>query len=105
MEIVETPFFTTQITRNMSDDEYLEICCALVTNPALGTVIRHSGGLRKLRWGYGGRGKRGGCRIIYYWYVEENELLMLLFYAKNEVDDLTKDQLVRLQSIVERELK
>jgi len=57
MEIVETPIFTKLITENLSDDDYCEIQMALIENPALGSKIKGSGGIRKLRWGYDRKGK------------------------------------------------
>jgi hypothetical protein len=64
-------------------------------------VIPGSGGLRKVRWALSGRGKRGGVRIIYYWAVEQQQLLMLFVFAKNERDDLSSEQLKILRTIVE----
>jgi len=78
---------------------------ALVLNPESGKIIQGSGGIRKMRWSGSGRGKRGGSRVIYYWFKEQDNLLMLLIYAKKEKDDLTKVQLRVLKSIVESELK
>lgn len=48
-------------------------------------------------------GKRGGVRIIYYWAVKEQQILMLLMYSKSERDDLTSAQLRALRRIVEQE--
>ncbi|WP_264319341.1 hypothetical protein [Rhizobium terrae] len=36
-----------------------------------------------------GRGKRGGARVIYYWYSEDAPLYALLVYAKNQKIDLS----------------
>jgi mRNA-degrading endonuclease RelE of RelBE toxin-antitoxin system len=74
-------------------------------NPQRGKVIRGSGGLRKIRWGISGKGKSGGVRIIYYWLLKKNIILMLLVYPKNEQDDLTSSQLKTLKSLVEKELQ
>ena len=52
-----------------------------------------------------GRGKRGGARVIYYWFVSPEVILMLFAYPKNKRDDLTPDQLKQLKKIVEGELK
>ncbi|MEI6669534.1 MAG: transcriptional regulator [Acidobacteriota bacterium] len=57
---------------------------ALVTRPDAGDLIPGSGGLRKLRWGVAGRGKRGGVRIIYYLRSHQDEIWMLTVHAKNE---------------------
>jgi hypothetical protein len=59
--------------------------------------------LRKVRWNLPGRGKRGGVRVIYYWAVSRDQLLMLFMYPKNVRDDLTSAQLKILKQIVERE--
>jgi hypothetical protein len=65
MRFVETPVFTTAVTSLLSDEEYRQLQIALLIRPAQGALIRGSGGLRKLRWGARGRGKRGGVRIVY----------------------------------------
>lgn len=54
-----------------------------------GDVIPGSGGLRKVRIGRDGIGKRGGTRVIYYFYNENFPILLLALYAKNEKGDLT----------------
>jgi mRNA-degrading endonuclease RelE of RelBE toxin-antitoxin system len=74
-----------------------------VKRPDTGKVIRGSGGLREMRWGVKGRGKRGGSRVIYYWAVNQDQLLMLLIYPKNVRDDLSQNQLNVLRRIVEAE--
>jgi len=74
-----------------------------VNRPDVGKVIPGSGGLRKLRWSAGGHGKRGGIRVIYYWFVPQDVILLLFPFSKNEQDDLTVDQLRKLRRVVERE--
>ncbi len=69
MIIIETPIFTKQLLSVLSDDEYRQFQQALLERPDAGMVIPGSGGLRKLRWGAEGRGKRGGVRVIYYWFT------------------------------------
>ena len=66
MRFVETPVFTASVTLLLSDEEYRQLQLALLIRPEQGVLIRGSGGLRKLRWGARGRGKRGGVRVIYY---------------------------------------
>lgn len=89
----------------MTDEKYSELQETLSKNPELGDIISGSGGIRKVRWGLEGRGKRGGVRIIYYWKVKEDQILFLLAYPKNVQDDLTNDQLKQLKNIVLEELK
>ncbi len=103
MRFVETPVFTAAITSLLSDEEYRQLQLALLIRPEQGALIRGSGGLRKLRWGARGRGKRGGVRVIYYWHPGERSLYMLLVYAKAQQDDLTPAQLRVLRHLVQEE--
>lgn len=101
MVYIETPVFTRQIVKLLSDDEYRELQQELNFNPAAGAIIKHSGGLRKLRWRTAAKGKRGGIRVIYYWYVSEDEIYMLLAYGKGEKDDLTAKELKVLRRVIQ----
>jgi mRNA-degrading endonuclease RelE of RelBE toxin-antitoxin system len=103
MVIIETSVFTRQIQNLLTDEEYAELQADLVRRPDAGVIIPGSGGLRKLRWGLAGRGKRGGARVIYYWAVGEDQILLLLIYPKNVQDDLTADQVRALCKVVEAE--
>ena len=101
MVFVETPIFTRRINAYMSDDEYARLQAFLADNPAAGKVIRDSGGMRKLRWAGSGRGKRGGLRIIYLWWIAKDRITMLIVYPKSEQDDLSRDQLKQLKRQIE----
>jgi hypothetical protein len=60
MIFIETPIFTEDLLQLLSDDEYMEFQKYLAGNPLAGDVIQQTGGLRKIRWSVGGKGKRGG---------------------------------------------
>jgi len=72
---------------------------ALMLRPDAGTLIRGSGGLRKIRWNLPGTGKRGALRIIYYWHPPD-AIFMLFPYKKTKQEDLTPDQLKILRQMV-----
>ena len=101
----ETSVFTRRLASILDDDEYRELQVDLVKKPDAGKEIKQSGGIRKLRWSAKGRGKRGGCRIIYYWIISKEQILFLYVYGKNEQEDLTADQIKALKRVVELELK
>jgi hypothetical protein len=103
MVIIETSFFTKRVRVLLSDEEYRGLQSALITNPLKGALIRGSGGIRKVRWALPGRGKSGGVRVIYYWAVSKDQILMLSIYAKNERDNLTQEQLRILRQVVKEE--
>lgn len=103
MVIIETSVFTRQIQQLMTDDQYHRLQTVLLIRPDLGAIVPGSGGLRKLRWAASGRGKRGGARLIYYWAVRQEQILLLFIYPKNVQDDLTPGQLRALRMIVETE--
>ncbi|MEW6608967.1 MAG: type II toxin-antitoxin system RelE/ParE family toxin [bacterium] len=103
MVIIETPIFTRRIQELMSDEEYRLLQSYVLNRPDIGKIISASGGLRKLRWSGGGHGKRGGIRVIYYWFVSQDTIILLYAYPKSEQDDLTGEQLRQLRKIVKRE--
>jgi len=104
MVFIETSIFTRLVYRLMEDEQYRELQLALIDNPQAGAVIQGGGGLRKIRWGLKGHGKRGGVRVIYYWIASSNEIYMLYVYSKNVRSDLSHDQLRQLRRAVgERE--
>jgi len=100
---VETQQFTARVHSLLSDDEYRGLQSELAERPDAGVVIPGTGGLRKLRSGIAGRGKRGGVRTIDYWAQSRSTILLLFLFAKNERDDLTTDQKATLRRIVEAE--
>lgn len=93
MVIIETLIFTKQLLSTLSDDEHRLFQNMLMERPDAGKVIPGSAGLRKLRWTAEGRGKRGGLRVIYYWFTAWGSILLLFIYPKNVQDNLAPDQL------------
>jgi mRNA-degrading endonuclease RelE of RelBE toxin-antitoxin system len=89
----------------MPDEEYRALQLALVLRPEQGALIPGGSGLRKVRWGGKGRGKRGGFRVIYYWELKSETIYMLYLYSKNEQSDLTPVQAKALGQLVRKELR
>ena len=101
MLFVETSAFTKHLSAHLSDDSYAALQALLAARPNAGSVIRGSGGIRKLRWGSKGRGKQGGIRVIYYWRVPEARIYLLTLYGKGVRDDLTPGELAAWRRVVE----
>jgi hypothetical protein len=104
MEFVESKIFTRRVTDLLSESEYLALQEQLIANPEAGTLIPGGGGLRKIRWSGSGRGKRGGTRTIYYHSTALSTILLLIIYAKNERDDISRHELAILSTTARKEL-
>jgi len=102
MVFIETPLFSRQLAELLDNDGYAEFQAMLIRNPEVGEVIAGTGGLRKVRVALPGRGKRGGARVIYYWFRDSSRIGLLMMYAKNVQADLSAEQRKALQAVVER---
>jgi hypothetical protein len=77
----------------------------LISNPEAGNVIQGTGGFRKIRWldDRRNKGKRGGLRVIYYLFSEDEQIWLLSVYDKSEASDLTAQQKRILKEAIETE--
>jgi len=103
MTVAELPEYQRRAEKLLSEDERHNIVSYLAAFPKDGDLIRSTGGVRKLRWGRGGRGKSGGVRVIYYFHSEHMPLYLLTLFAKNERADLSRaerNELARLVDIL-----
>ncbi len=98
---VESKLFEKLRPSYLSDDEFGELQWLLLTHPTVGSVIQDSGGLRKVRFGMKGKGKRSGARIIYYFLDTKSRFYLLTIYSKNEVTDLTSKEKKQLKEFME----
>jgi len=101
----ESKAFSRRCAELLSEEDLRLLQVSLLLRPDQGKVIPRGGGLRKMRWALAGRGKSGGARIIYHWFVRQAVIYLLLIYSKNEQEDLTPQQLRLLRKIVEAEFK
>ncbi len=88
--IVETREFLRQAAATFSAEELEALKLYLAVNARAGAVIPGGGGIRKLRWGAGGKGKRGGARVIYFFHNEATPLFLLSAYSKTRRADLSQ---------------
>jgi len=88
--VIETPEFQMSVRKLMTDEERTLLIDYLAYNPVAGDIIPGTGGVRKLRWGLEGKGKRGGARVIYFYHDTHIPLFALTVYAKSEQSDLSQ---------------
>jgi hypothetical protein len=101
MTVVETEEFLRKAKPLMSETEREELVAFLGANPEVGRIVAGTGGVRKVRWGLAGRGKRGGTRVIYYYHSERFPLFLLTAYPKNEKADLTQAERNAMKRLVQ----
>lgn len=101
MIFIETSIFTQAVEVLLVDDAYARLQHHLAEFPEAGDLLKNTGGLRKIRWSSGAKGKRGGVRVIYYHLSSDSQIRMLLIYRKGIQDTLTPRQAALLRKLNE----
>ncbi len=99
--VAETPLFMRQATAVWDDAEREAFVEFIAQNPEAGDVIPETGGVRKIRWGRAGSGKRGGARVIYFYHDPDRPLYLLMVYAKARQENLTPDEKRAVRKLAE----
>jgi len=89
VSVIELAGYRHRAGELLTADEQDSVIDLVAYEPTCGDLIPGTGGLRKVRIGRGGSGKRGGARVIYYFYNADFPLVLTALYAKNEKADLT----------------
>ena len=89
VSVIELAGYQRRADELLTDAEQDAVIDLVAYDPTCGDLIPGTGGLRKVRIGRGGSGKRGGARVIYYFYNEDIPVLLMALYAKNEKADLS----------------
>jgi len=90
LTVVELPHYLRKAEALLSAEERKTAVDYLAIHPEAGILLQGTGGIRKLRWATGNRGKSGGVRLVYYCYDETMPLFMITVFAKNEKANLSK---------------
>ena len=104
---VELPAFERRRADYLDDAAFRDLQEALMKNLDAGQVIEGTGGLRKMRFADArrGKGKRGGLRVIYYWWGAGMQFWLYTLYDKDELADLTPQQRKALKAMLKVELE
>jgi hypothetical protein len=107
VEFIEAPLFRQLLPEYLDDDGYRDVQLHLARDPAAGDLIPETGGFRKLRWRdpRRGKGKRGGLRIIYFYFIADRQVWFMTVYGKGEVADLSPDEKRRLKAAIVQETR
>ena len=103
---VELPAFERHRAEYLDDEAFSSLQRKLMHNPAAGEVIEGTGGLRKMRFAdkRRGKGKRGGLRVVYYWWEAGMQFWLFTLYDKDEMSDLSPRQRKVLKEMIKDEL-
>ena len=101
LTVIETPIFVRYAAEVWDDEERDAFVDWIARHPDSGDLIPGTGGLRKVRWSRAGMGKQGGARAIYFIRTNQNELVLLLAYAKAKFDNVSSDYLRRLKETID----
>ena len=101
--VAETVPFQRKAATLLSSKEKDGLIAYLAEHPSAGDLVQGTGGVRKIRWARGGRGKSGGARVIYYYHNETMPLYLLTIFGKNEKANTSKEEKHLLSDLV-REL-
>lgn len=96
--VIETLQFTRKAEKLMSAKERPALINVIATYPEAGDIIPKAGGVRKIRIAREGHGKSGSFRVIYYYYTENNPVLLFTVFGKNEranISDAEKTRFIR----------
>ena len=104
---VELPAFERNRADYLTDESLRDLQNEMLKDPEAGDVISGTGGLRKLRHGdiSRGKGKRGGLRIIYFWWEPKRQFWLFTLYDKDELNDLSAKEKALLKTLLKRELE
>lgn len=104
---VELPSFARYRPDYLDDETFRALQTFLMSNPEAGDVIEGTGGLRKLRQAdiRRGKGKRGGLRVIHYWWYGQRQFWLFTLYGKDEMDDLSSKEKKALREMLKHELE
>lgn len=104
---VELPAFSRYRADYLDDEGFRALQNELARNPTNGDVIEGTGGLRKLRQPdpRRGKGKRGGLRVIYFWWEAGRQFWLFAIYDKGEMSDLSTKEKGLLKDMLKRELE
>ena len=85
----------------LNDDDLKELQEQLLKNPQIGSVVKGTGGLRKVRFALPRQGKSGSARVVYVDFVMAETLYLIYAYPKNEKDNLTKEECNSIKKLIQ----
>jgi hypothetical protein len=86
----------------LGDEELRRLQEILLRNPKVGAVMRGTGGLRKLRIAFDGKGKSGSGRVAYVDFTVQETIFLVTAYPKNEKDNLSQNERNEIAKLISK---
>jgi hypothetical protein len=99
--VIETPSFARLASVYWNEEDRTDFINFIAGDPEAGDVVPGSGGVRKVRWGSTGRGKRGGVRVIDFNRLCNGEIWLLLVYRKSVLESIPAHVLRQIKEEIE----
>ncbi len=101
---IEIPEFVEKFDKIAAFSEMIELQNELIQNPFKGTLVKGTGGARKVRMKLAGKGKSGGARIIYYYVDLQGEIWFLDIYSKSDKKDLSESDKKKIYNFIKEKI-
>lgn len=99
--VIETDTYVKALKEEgVSEDERHRITVFLSENPESGDLIPGTGGARKLRFPFKGKGKSGGIRVITFYAASDVPVFLLDMFAKGTRVNLSQRERNELRDIL-----
>ncbi len=98
---IEVPSFTQKwFSMGLTDKDLAKLQAVILDNPDAGDVMEGTGGLRKLRFAVGNRGKSHGVRVCYVDFLTYEKIYLIHVFSKNEKDNLSESERNSIKKII-----
>ena len=89
----------------LDDEDRRRLENEIVNNPQAGSVVRGTGGLRKMRFAFEGKGKSGSARTLYVDFVIFERVYLITAYPKSQKEDISQLEREMFRKIIEQTKK
>lgn len=84
----------------LDDNDLRRLQEELLFDPEKGDVMQGTGGLRKMRFAFDGRGKSGSGRVCYVDFAVYESIYLITAYPKSEKDNLSKSERSAIAKVI-----
>ena len=100
-EFVIMPEFDKQWkAMNLTDNGLRKLEQCILEDPKVGSVVKGTGKLRKLRFAFDNKGKSGSVRVLYIDFTVYEKTYLITAYPKNAKDNLSKEECNQIKNLI-----